>query len=79
MQPAPRRLSDGLDKIMQTGEQEAICAECGHRKGDHASACAVRISSAGGRDVYCPCAMFRGEELQRERPVLAGQSGIRRW
>jgi len=45
-------------------EPDDICAECGHQRRDHALACAVRIGSTRGRDVYCPCAMFQSEELK---------------
>lgn len=45
------------------------CAECGHKKNEHGyGACAVRLSSSGKRDVYCPCGGFRPEAPARERP-----------
>ena len=48
---------------VNTDEQEDICAECGHKRRDHASdGCVTRIGSSGGRDVYCPCGMFQSEE-----------------
>ena len=64
---------------MHDVSDEERCAECGHKKGDHASgACAVRLST-GKRDVYCPCAGFRIEEASlretRKESSTKRQSG----